>query len=175
MISVSIIHINLHKSNNKLIVHCWNIFGARTNHGHTQFHKIHKIHHDLDLGEATTFPIIMFSVTRHKGYMQMTFFTRFPSWKYPNSWNWDSCHFGCPKLLVQTFDWSETERKVVAFIKSFPMICGTFFTYTSLFINNVMCIVYIWMLYACSYCLNMDVVCLFMLFTNESRAHIFCV
>jgi hypothetical protein len=43
-----------------LLVHNWNIFGAKTNHGHTWIHKIHR---DLDLGEATTFPFIVFSVT----------------------------------------------------------------------------------------------------------------
>jgi hypothetical protein len=32
------------------------------NHGHKQ---IHKIHHDLDLGEATTFPLIVFSMISH--------------------------------------------------------------------------------------------------------------
>jgi hypothetical protein len=37
-------------------VRSWNIFGARTSHGQTQ---IHKIHHGLDLGEATTFSLII--------------------------------------------------------------------------------------------------------------------
>jgi hypothetical protein len=34
-------------------MHNDNIFGAQMNHEHT---RIHKIHHGLDLGEATTFP-----------------------------------------------------------------------------------------------------------------------
>jgi len=43
----------------------WSTFDARTNHGHTQTHKIH---HDSDLGEATSFPLIVFSMPGHKGY-----------------------------------------------------------------------------------------------------------
>jgi len=37
-------------------MHSWDTFGAWTNHGQTW---IQKIHHDLDLGEATTFPLIV--------------------------------------------------------------------------------------------------------------------
>jgi len=36
-----------------------NIFGVRMNHGQS---RIHKIHHGLDLGEATTFPIMVYFV-----------------------------------------------------------------------------------------------------------------
>jgi len=43
-------------------VHSWSIFGARTSHEHTWTHKIH---HCLDLGEAITFPFIVFFVTSH--------------------------------------------------------------------------------------------------------------
>jgi hypothetical protein len=46
-------------------------------HGHTW---IHKIHHSPDLGEATTFPLIVFSMTSLRGYTQMSFFLRLPSW-----------------------------------------------------------------------------------------------
>jgi hypothetical protein len=47
-------------------MHSWSTFGAQMNHGHT---RIHKTHHDLDLGEATTFPLIVFSVISHGGYI----------------------------------------------------------------------------------------------------------
>jgi hypothetical protein len=40
MTSMSIIHTDLHKPNNKL-VNNWDIFGAWMNHGHTQTHKTH--------------------------------------------------------------------------------------------------------------------------------------
>jgi len=42
----------------------WNTFGAWTSHEQTW---IHKIHHNLDLGEATTFPFIIFFVINHGG------------------------------------------------------------------------------------------------------------
>jgi hypothetical protein len=51
-------------------MHSWNLFGAWTSHGQTQ---IHKIHHDLDLGEATTFPLIVYYVFGHRTNTQMSF------------------------------------------------------------------------------------------------------
>ncbi len=54
LISSSIIHTDLHKPNNKLVNAQLEHFGARTNHGQT---RIHKTHHDPNLGEATTFPL----------------------------------------------------------------------------------------------------------------------
>jgi hypothetical protein len=52
----SIIHMDLHKPNNKLIVHSWSTFSAQTNHMHTWTHKIH---HGLNLVGATTFPLLV--------------------------------------------------------------------------------------------------------------------
>jgi hypothetical protein len=46
------------------LMHDLNTFGARTNHGHT---GTHKIHHNLDLGEAITLPFIVFFVISHEG------------------------------------------------------------------------------------------------------------
>jgi hypothetical protein len=43
-------------------MHTWNTFGACTSHGHTWTHKTH---HGPDLGEATTFPLIVFYVIAH--------------------------------------------------------------------------------------------------------------
>jgi hypothetical protein len=40
------------------------------NHGQT---RTHKIHHGLDLGEATTFPLIVFSRPNHEANTQMSF------------------------------------------------------------------------------------------------------
>ncbi len=51
-------------------MHSWNTFGAWMNHGHIQTHKIH---HGLDLGETITFPLIVFSMINHGGYIQMSF------------------------------------------------------------------------------------------------------
>jgi hypothetical protein len=43
-------------------MHSWSTFGARMSHGHIETHKIH---HDLDSREATTFPLIVFFVISH--------------------------------------------------------------------------------------------------------------
>jgi hypothetical protein len=45
------------------LVHSLNIFCARTSHGQT---RTHKTHHGPDLGEATTFPLIVYSMADHK-------------------------------------------------------------------------------------------------------------
>jgi hypothetical protein len=63
-------------------MHSWSIFGAWTSHEQTQ---IHKTHHGMDLGEATTFPFIIFYMPDHRAYTQMSF-----------------C-FGTPKLGVSKF------------------------------------------------------------------------
>jgi len=54
-------------------MHGWSNFGARMSHGHIWTHKIH---HDPDLGEATTFPFIVFFVINHEGSIQMSFCPR---------------------------------------------------------------------------------------------------
>jgi hypothetical protein len=58
----------------------WTTFGARMNHGHTHTHKTH---HDLNLGEATTFPLIIFFVTVHGAYTQMSFCPKIPNLGVP--------------------------------------------------------------------------------------------
>jgi hypothetical protein len=55
--------IHMHQTPNWL-VHNWNTFGAWTNHKHT---RTHKIHHGPSLGEASTFPLIVFSMLGHGG------------------------------------------------------------------------------------------------------------
>jgi hypothetical protein len=58
------------------LVRSWSTFGARTNHAKT---RIHKTHHNPDLGEATTFPFIIFSVFGHMAYVQMSFCLETPN------------------------------------------------------------------------------------------------
>jgi hypothetical protein len=70
-----------------------NIFDAWTSHGQTWTHKIH---HDPDLGEATTFPFIVFFVPGHGASTQMSFCPGFPKLESQNSQNWDSRNFGGP-------------------------------------------------------------------------------
>jgi hypothetical protein len=74
-------------------MHSLSTFGAKTNHGQTQ---IHKIHHGPDLGEATTFPLIVYFVPLHEGHIQMTFCPWTPKWESQNSQSWDFCDFGGP-------------------------------------------------------------------------------
>jgi len=57
---------------------------------------IHKIHHGLDLEEATTFPLIVYSVPLHKAHIQMSFCLKIPKWESWNSQSWDSHSFGAP-------------------------------------------------------------------------------
>jgi hypothetical protein len=68
-----------------------NVFGVRTNHEQTQ---IHKTHHNPDLGEATTFPLIVYFVFGHETSNQMSFCPKTPKWESRNSQSWDSCNFG---------------------------------------------------------------------------------
>jgi hypothetical protein len=56
--------------------------------------RTHKIQHGSDLGEATTFLFIIFSMPFHGGHIQMTFCPRTPKWEFQNSHNWDSRDFG---------------------------------------------------------------------------------
>jgi hypothetical protein len=51
-------------------------FGAWTNHGQTQ---IYKIHHSLDLREATTFPLIVYFVLSHGTSTKCHFILGLPS------------------------------------------------------------------------------------------------
>jgi hypothetical protein len=67
----------------KLILHP---FGVGTNHGQPWTHLTH---HDLDSGEATTFPHIVFSAARGGGYIQMALFLGTPKLKSRN----------CPKTV----------------------------------------------------------------------------
>jgi hypothetical protein len=53
----------------------WNTFGAQMNHGQTW---IHRTHHGSELGEATTFLLVVFFVLGHEANTQMSFFTGTP-------------------------------------------------------------------------------------------------
>jgi len=50
------------------LVQCWNTLDVKTSRGQL---RIHKIHHDLDLGEATTFPHIVYFAPLHEAHIQM--------------------------------------------------------------------------------------------------------
>jgi hypothetical protein len=55
--------------------------------------RTHKTHHGLDLGEATTFPLIVLFVTSFKGCIQMSFSLEIPKLGVPK----------LPKLGLLTF------------------------------------------------------------------------
>jgi hypothetical protein len=61
----------------------WSTFDARTSHRQTQIHKTHKIPHDLDSRESTTFPFIVFSMHGHEASTQMSFCPKTPKLKLP--------------------------------------------------------------------------------------------
>jgi len=74
-------------------MHSWSTFDAQTSDEHTW---IQKTHHGPNLGEGgegTTFPLILFFITNHGDYTQMTFFSGLSRRESRNSQNWDSCHF----------------------------------------------------------------------------------
>jgi len=57
----------------KWLVSSWSTFGARTSHGQ---HRHTRLTTARTLGEATTFPLIVYSATLHGGYIQMAIFPR---------------------------------------------------------------------------------------------------
>ncbi len=75
------------------LVCSWSAFVARTNHGQT---RIQKTHHDPKLGEATTFPLIIFFVPSHIANTQISFCPRTPKLESWNSWNWELPQFWGP-------------------------------------------------------------------------------
>jgi hypothetical protein len=56
-------------------------FGVGTSHELT---RTHLTHHGPDSGEATTFPLIVFSVTLRRGYIQMALFPGIPKFESQN-------------------------------------------------------------------------------------------
>ncbi len=58
-----------------LLMHSWNTFVVRTSHGQI---RIHKTHHGPNLGEATTFPFIVYFVPLHEAHIQMAFCPKIP-------------------------------------------------------------------------------------------------
>ncbi len=75
----------------------WNIFGAQMSHGQTW---IHKPHHGPDLGEATTIPLIVFSMFGHMTNTQMSFCLVTCNGESRKFQNWDSHNFGRPITFV---------------------------------------------------------------------------
>ncbi len=71
-------------------MHSWSTFGTWMNHKQTQTHKIH---HGLNLREATTYPLIVLFVPRNRPYTQMSFCPETPKLGVPKFSKW-----GVPQL-----------------------------------------------------------------------------
>jgi hypothetical protein len=69
-----------------------------TSHGQI---RIHKTHHGSNLGEATTFPFILYSMPLHEAHIQMAFCPETPKWESRNSQSWDSCDFGAHNFVCR--------------------------------------------------------------------------
>jgi len=97
MVSESIIHINLHKPNNKLVSvylkHFWYTDEPRAYIDEQDLTQ-------LGLGGNHHLPPYSISMIGHKGCTQMSFFLGLSSRESRNSWNCNSHHFGHRKLLV---------------------------------------------------------------------------
>ncbi len=103
--SSSLIHTNLHKPNNKLVIAESKQLGARTSHKQTQTYKTH---HNPDLGETTTFPLIVLFVPSHYTCTQCHFVPRLPlgSPKIPKSgtpMTLEAYNFACRHLIEVKF------------------------------------------------------------------------
>jgi len=86
-------------------MHNWNTFDAHTSHGQRWTHKIH---HDLDLGETVTFPLIIFFMPSHGANIQMSFCPRFANGDSQNGQTMDShdfyaYNFVCRLLIEMRF------------------------------------------------------------------------
>jgi hypothetical protein len=71
----------------------YNTLGAWMSHRHT---RTHKTHHNPDLGEANTFPLIVFFVPSHGGSTQMSFCLRTPKLGVPRFSNLGLLQLGRP-------------------------------------------------------------------------------
>jgi hypothetical protein len=63
--------------------------------------QIHKIHHDPNLGKATTFPLIIYFVHGHGTNTQMSFCHGTPKWEFRNSQSWDSRNSGTHNFMCR--------------------------------------------------------------------------
>jgi hypothetical protein len=86
--------------------------------------QTHKTHHVLDLEEATTFPLIIYSMPNNGTSTQCHFVSRLPSGnleipKIRALATLEAHNFVC-RLLIEV----RSEEKVVSLVKSSSTICG---------------------------------------------------
>ncbi len=100
-------HEHASKTNTSWLEVILHALGVGTSHG---LIRTHLTHHGPDSGEATTFPLIVFSAAPHGGYIQMLFFPGLPSWSpetIPKLSQLESRDFGSSYLPTVKSDWSE--------------------------------------------------------------------
>jgi hypothetical protein len=103
-------------------MHSWSTFGARTNHEQTWTHNIH---HDPNLGEVTTFPLIILSGPSHRAYTQMSFYLGTLKLKVPKFLKLGLSRL-CTLITFCADLWLRWALKhSCTLIKSFPTICAT--------------------------------------------------
>jgi hypothetical protein len=88
------------------LVRNYNTFGAWTSHEVT---RIHKTHHDPNVGEATTFPFIVLSMLGHGTITQMSFCLGTPKWesripKIGTPMTLEAHNFVCRALIEVRFE-----------------------------------------------------------------------
>ncbi len=86
-------HESASKTNTSWLEVILHAIGVGTSHGLT---RIHLTHHGPDSGEATTFPLIVFSAAPRGGYIQMALFPGTPKVESRNCPGLDSRDFGKP-------------------------------------------------------------------------------
>ncbi len=78
-------------------MHNLSTFGARKNHEQL---RTHKTNHDPDLGEAITFPLIVFYAPLHEAHIQMAFcperVPKSPQLRLPQLWEPITMHANLP-------------------------------------------------------------------------------
>jgi len=79
-----------------------------------------------EVGEATTFPHIVFFALLRGSHIRMALFPEIPKEESQNCPGLDSRDFRNSYLPAPTSDWSEVETKIVALLESFPMPYRTF-------------------------------------------------
>jgi hypothetical protein len=77
MTSINYSHGPAQKTNTRWLVHNWSTFCVT-------------IHHGPDLGEASTFPLIVYYVPLHEAHIQVAFCPGTPKWESRNCQSWDS-------------------------------------------------------------------------------------
>jgi hypothetical protein len=103
-------------------MHSSNTFGVRMSHRQIQTHKTH---HSPNLEEATTFPLIVYSMPGHETNTQMSFCLGTPKWESQILTTWTPTtlevhNFTCRPPIEMRF-----KAKLYPSLRIFPTVCHT--------------------------------------------------